>query len=171
MLGFSIHSVCETAQGKYWGIAIITIINGDGSVFWAQRKSSVGRDINKSLRVRLAVPNQKVVVWIVWVLSLFNFWKISDCRKLWQGVTDRGNFGTHVSFWKKSNQIKWTLKRTLTLTGSWFSGIKKNTLKREICCNCPWRPNFNCGDIHSTSKRVCNIIKSNLQSPTPSVNK
>ena len=50
-------------------------------------------------------------------------------------------------------------------------GIKKNTLKREICCNCPWRPNFNCGGIHITSKRVCNIIKSNLQSPTPSVNK
>ena len=71
-------------------------VNDDSSVFWAQRKSSMRYDIYKSFRDRLAVPKQKVVVWIVQVLSSLSLEKYPTASPLviWKPWPAAGHVAT-----------------------------------------------------------------------------
>lgn len=71
-------------------------VNDDSSVFWAQRKSSMRYDIYKSIRDRLAVPKQKVVVWIVQVLSSLSLEKYPTASHLviWKPWPAAGHVAT-----------------------------------------------------------------------------
>lgn len=71
-------------------------VNDDSSVFWAQRKSSMRYDIYKSIRDLLAFPKQKVVVWIVQVLSSLSLEKYPTASPLviWKPWPAAGHVAT-----------------------------------------------------------------------------